>query len=122
MEAPETEPASIAEALTAAINAHDGNGALAWLAENAVLHTPDREPAKHIGKDQIRAWLQHDADHNISVEVEAFQVTRQTVTGTARVANDPLRSTGVRRVVGALEIVVQSGKITSFTFTPERGS
>ena len=41
-EALDTEPASVAAALTAAINAHDVEGALACFAENAVLHTPER--------------------------------------------------------------------------------
>lgn len=121
MEAPETEPASIAEVLTAAINAHDVNGALACFTENAVLHTPGRQPSKHVGKAQIRAWLQDDADHNISVEVNALQVTGETVTGKAQVANDALREMGIGQITGALEIVVQSGKITAFTFTPDQG-
>ncbi len=50
MEAPETEPVSIAETVTVAINAHDVDGALVCFAENAVLHTPGRQPSSTSGK------------------------------------------------------------------------
>lgn len=120
MDGPETGPLSIARAMTAAINAHDVDGALAYFAEDAVLHVPGQQPNTYVGKAQIRVWLQDDVDHNISVETEAVQVAGETVTGTARVANDALREGGVRHVTGALELVVQRGKISSFTFAPDR--
>ncbi len=121
MDAPETGPLSIARAMTAAINAHDVDGALAYFAADAVLHVPGQQPSTYVGKAQIRVWLQDDVDHNISVETEAVQVAGETVTGTARVANDALRDIDVGHVTGALEIVVQRGKIRSFRFAPDHG-
>lgn len=112
----EDGPLSITTGVTAAINAHDVDAALAYFAENAVLYVPDQQPSTHMGKDQIRAWLQDDADHNISVEVEDVRQGGDKVTAIATVANDPLRDLGIGHVTGKLEIVVQQGKISSFTF------
>jgi ketosteroid isomerase-like protein len=111
-----TDARSLTIELTAAINAHAVDAALAFFAEHAVVHVPDQQPTMHRGKDQIRAWLQDDAAHNISVALDQLQEAGDAVTARAKVANDPLREAGIGSVTGQLEIVVQQGRITSFTF------
>jgi LPXTG-motif cell wall-anchored protein len=112
-----TDPKSVFDGLHAAVNAHDVDAALAFFADNAVVQFPNQPPPNVFrGKTEIRAWLQGDADQNIQVQTEQFEVAGEKMTWIAKVDVDDLRPLGIT-IEGPVEAVVQNGKITSFTFT-----
>ena len=112
-----TDPEAVFNALHAAINAHDVDGALAFFADDAVVQFPNQPPPNVFrGKTEMRAWLQGDANQHIQVKTEQFKVAGDRMTWIAKVDVDDVRPLGIT-IEGPVEAVVQNGKITSFTFT-----
>jgi hypothetical protein len=112
-----TDPKSVFDGLHAAINAHDVDAALAFFADDAIVQFPNQPPPNVFrGKTEIRAWLQGDADQNIRVQTEQFEVAGDRMTWIGKVDVDDLRPLGIT-IEGPAEAVVQNGKIISFTFT-----
>jgi ketosteroid isomerase-like protein len=111
------DPAAVFNAFNTAVNAHDVEAAVAFFADDAVVQFPNQPPPNtYRGSAEIRAWLQADADQNISVQTEQVQVEGDRVSCLGKVDIDALRPLGIT-LVGPAEAVVQGGKITSFTFT-----
>jgi ketosteroid isomerase-like protein len=110
------DPATAFNAFNVAVNAHDVDAALALFAHDAVVQFPNQPPPNiYRGTAEIRAWLQADADQNISVQTEQIQVAGDRVTALGKADVDSLRPLGIT-LAGPVEAVVQDGKITSFTF------
>jgi ketosteroid isomerase-like protein len=115
--AQESDPMAVFNALHAAVNAHDVDAALALFAPDAVVQFPNQPPPNVFrGTQEIRAWLQGDADQHIQVTTSNVQVTGDRTTWDARVVGDDVRPLSIS-LDGSVEAVIQGGKITSFAFT-----
>ena len=112
-----TDPRAVFDAFHAAVNAHDVDAALAFFADDAVVEFPNQPPPNVFrGTQEIRAWLQGDADQNIAVQTENVQVAGEHITWTVRVDIADLRPLGIT-LVGSAEATVREGKFTTFSFT-----
>lgn len=108
---------AVFNAFNATVNAHNVDAALAFFAEDAVARFPNQPlPNLYTGKEEIRKWLSADAAQNIHVEASEVQVEEDKVTAVARVNVDDLRPQEIT-LEGAVEVTVQEGKITSFSYT-----
>lgn len=108
-----TDPAAVMDAYTAAINAHDVEAALAYVADDAVYNRPT---GQFTGKEQIRGFIESLIARNVRVElVGERQVQGDRVTWTSRVfLSDPENPDGPPlEIVNNSESVVQNGKIVS---------
>jgi hypothetical protein len=113
---------SIVNAFIAGENAHDVDGVTSLFADNAtvVLATGPLQ-----GTDQIRAWQQELADGHFSIQLTSpLNITGSKATYSVTVALDAFRQLGFASLDGTEDMVVENGKITSFTFafTPEAGA
>lgn len=123
--APEGEPAPVAlipeqvsvfDAFNAAVNAHEVDKQLSFFADDAVASFPNQpEPNRYAGKDEIRTWLETDADNKIHVETSGVKTSGDTVTATAKLTMADLPP-GMT-IEGTVKVTVQDGKIQTFTFT-----
>jgi hypothetical protein len=114
-----TDLPSIVNAFISGENAHDVNGVTALFASNAtvVLATGPLQ-----GTDQIKAWQQELANGHFSIVVTSpVNVSGNKADYTVTVALDTFRQLGLQSLDGTEEMVVDNGKITSFTFafTPD---
>ena len=107
---------AVFDAFNAAVNAHDGDLALSFFAEDAVARFPSQPPPNvNKGLDEIRTWLEDDIANNIHVEIENSNASGDSVKATAKVHVDDLPPD--LTLVGTVEVIVKDGKITSFTYT-----
>jgi len=97
------DPASVVKAFHEAANAKNVDAAIALLADDAVII---REENVITGKEQIRAWLQSEVDHNITYAASNFQVAGDKVTYTCKAFEN-----GRQIGEGIGEAIVQAGKI-----------
>jgi hypothetical protein len=110
------EPAAVFAAFNAAVNAHDVDGALGFFAAAAVAEFPNSPPPNMLaGTSEIRSWLEADSVQNIHVETDDVRTADNTVTATAQVATDELRTLGIM-LVGTVEVTVAQGKIVAFRY------
>jgi hypothetical protein len=110
------EPVGVFDAFNAAVNAHDVDQALSFFADDAIAQFPNQPPPNvYTGRDEIRTWLETDAQDNIHVEIENAKTAGDTVSATAKVAVDSLPPDLI--LVGTVEVTVKNGKITSFSYT-----
>lgn len=109
------DPAAVMEAYTAAINNHDVERALAFVADDAVYHRPTGE---FRGKAQIRTFIEDLVARNVRVEVVGERrVEGERVMWESRVfLNDPNNPNGPQlEIRNASESIVRDGKIVSHT-------
>src|SRR5690242_17062005 len=113
------DPASAVTAFIAGENAHNVDAVTALFAADATVSLATG-PLK--GTDQIRAWQQELADGHFSIEVTSpVTVSGTKADYTVTIALDTFRQLGLASLAGTEDMVVENGKITSFTFafTPE---
>ncbi|MDP9316323.1 MAG: nuclear transport factor 2 family protein [Chloroflexota bacterium] len=122
MDAPQTDPLAVVNAMTAAVSRQDSDAALTYFADAAVVHLPGQDTPTYTGKDEIRTWLTRDAGSHTQVQVDQARVVGDRVTGTAIVVDDTVRQLGLTHIAGPTEVVVQHGHITSLTFTLDDAS
>jgi hypothetical protein len=114
------EAVALVNALNDACNADDVDRALAFFADDAVVKTlppPPSGQAVWTGTEQVRAFLQWQADEHFHVASRNIQVTGNTITWDSTGAMDSFRRMGLESIEVAVEAVVQAGKITAFTGT-----
>ncbi len=110
-----TDPASVVTAFETALNAKNVDAAAAQFAPNAVIKSTSGTTT---GTDQIRAFLQTLVDQNFQFQVAGNrQVTGNTETHQAQVTSDQTRKLGTGPLDATATVVVDNGKITSFTVT-----
>ncbi len=117
-----TDALSVVTRFISAINAHDSDGVMALIADNAQFHFPGQGGPGLNGKAEVGAWLQDQIAQNIHVGVENLRVTGDSATFTSLLSLDVFRDMGVAPLDGATTILVQNGKITSFTFAMSQAS
>jgi len=114
------DPLTIANAWNDALNAGDIDGALAYLADEAVLTFIPPTPGTSgvlTGKGEIRAWYEAVvAAHGVGT-LSDCQVDGETLTCTDTYTDDDFAAMGVGSIVGEWVAVVRDGKIQSYTFT-----
>ncbi len=117
-----TDPSTLVNAFIAGENAHNVDAVTSLFADNAtvVLATGPLQ-----GTDQIRAWQQELSDGHFSIVVTSpLSTSGSKTTYSVTVALDTFRQLGFASLDGTEEMVVDNGKISSFTFafTPELGA
>jgi hypothetical protein len=109
------DPAAVMDAYTAAINAHDIEAALAFVADDAVYERPT---GQFKGKAEIRGFIEGLIARDVKVElIGERQVTGEQVRWTSHVSLlDPENPTGPRiDLMNNSHSTVQEGKITFHT-------
>lgn len=110
----------LVHALNDACNADDIARALACFAADALVQTLPPPPSGRAlwrGTEQVRAFLQWQADEHFHVTSHNIQVRGTTVTWDSAVSLASFRQLGLDPVAVAVEAVVRAGKISSFTGT-----
>ena len=107
-----TDPAAVMDAYTAAINAHDVEKALSYVADDAVYHRPAGD---FNGKGEIRGFIEGLIARNVKVEligqraVEGERVTWQSHVTLENPAQDIMNNS---------ESIVRNGKIVMHMAQP----
>jgi ketosteroid isomerase-like protein len=114
------DPLSVVEAWATALNAHDIDSALSYLAGDAVVTLVPAAPGTSgvfTGPEEIRGWYDGQAAGNATTTLSDCQVEGETVTCTDTYTDDGLQAMGVDFIDGAYVAVVRDGKIRSYVFT-----
>jgi LPXTG-motif cell wall-anchored protein len=116
--APATDPVSVAVAFEKAVGT-DVDTALALVADDAVLKitpAPQGTSGLWTGKDEVRQALQYSRQHMVNREITGSpQASGNQVTYMAMVSNDFFQMIGVSPVQFSTQVVVEDGKIKSYT-------
>jgi hypothetical protein len=113
-----SDPAAVVAAFENAVGS-DVETALGLLADDATLKIvppPQGTSGMAAGKEQLKQALQYAKEHAVKRQIAGTpQVQGNTVTYTAIVSNDVFARLGVAPVQFFTEVVVEGGKIRSFT-------
>jgi ketosteroid isomerase-like protein len=118
--AQEPDPMSTISAWVEALNAGDIDGALSYLADDAVVQILPPAPGTSgvfTGKEEVRGWYEAVVGQNGVTTLSDCQIEGETVTCVNTYAEDSFRSLGIDSVVGEWVAVVREGKLQSYTFT-----
>ena len=109
-----TDPAAVMDAYTAAINAHDVEKALSYVADDAVY---DRSVGGFNGKEEVRGFIEGLFARNVQVELIGERtVDGERVTWQSRVMIDDPENPGTRlEIINNSESIVRDGKIVKHT-------
>ena len=113
-----TDPAAVMDAYAAAINAHDVEKALSYVADDAVY---DRAVGGFNGKEEVRVFIESIIARNVQVSVVGErQVDGERVTWRSRVMLDDPENPGGPQIENNLnsESIVRNGKIVMHTARP----
>jgi hypothetical protein len=108
-------PAAVMDAYAAAINAHDVEKALSYVADDAVY---DRSAGNFNGKDEVRTFVEGIIGRNVQVSVVGErQVDGERVSWKSQVMlDDPENPNGPQlKILLNSESIVRNGKIVSHT-------
>jgi hypothetical protein len=109
----QADPASVARALIDAENRHDVEGAVALFAPGAVVvHATGTLTTTA----EIRQWQTELAEGNFRAEIGTPAVTGDRVTFTGDVFLNSFRALGIDKLDATWELIVQQGKVNTFTF------
>lgn len=106
----------VAQAFTAALNAHDVDGLVDLFTDEDGGPTLTADRYAWL-KSEIRLWAQLQADANILVEAYEYRVTDEGITWNADVYRDDWIAVGVTALAVTNSIWVHNGKIAQFTQT-----
>ena len=119
--AQETDPVDMLMAWLDAQNAGDVDAALAFLADDAfiTLVPPPMEGHDGVfrGKEEIRAWWENLRSLNGVGTVSDCQVEGETVTCLLTYTDDSLQALGLDSIDNEFVVIVQEGKIQTYTAT-----
>jgi ketosteroid isomerase-like protein len=119
--AQETDPVSIITAWIDAQNAGDVDASLALLADDTyiTLVPPPMEGHDGVfrGKEEIRAWWENLSGLNGTGTVSDCQVDGETVTCLLNYTDDSLIALGLDSIDNEFVVIVQEGKIQTYTAT-----
>jgi hypothetical protein len=109
-----TDPASVVAAFDTALNAGNVEATLALFAEDGVVRT---QSGTYTGQAQLRALFTEQVGEHIRFDTADRHVVGDTETHTGTVSRDDWRRLGIAWLDATAEVVVQAGKIRSFTVT-----
>jgi hypothetical protein len=116
-----TDPAAVANALIAAENSGDVEGAVALFHPDAVVNDAN---GQRVGTEAIREWQVGLAANHFRADIQPPEVEGQTVTFDGALAFDPFRNLGLDSLDATWVLEVDGGRVRTFTFafTPESGA
>jgi hypothetical protein len=109
-----TDPGSVVRAFDEALNAGNVEATLALFAPDAVVRTQNQT---YTGTAQLRSLFMELVAQNINFDSGDHRVSGDTETHTATVSRDDWRRLGLAWLDATASVVVQGGKIRSFTVT-----
>jgi len=119
--AQEPDPMPVINAWLEALNAGDIDGALSYLADDAVVTiVPPPEPGASgvfTGKEEIRGWSQGIVEEHGVTTLSDCQVDGETVTCVNIFTGDYFTSMGIDSAVAEWVAVVRDGKLQSYSWT-----
>jgi hypothetical protein len=118
--AQETDPMSVIDAWVAALNAGDIDGALSYLADDAVVTIVPPAPGTSgvfAGKGEVRGWYEGIVGEHGVTTLSDCQADGETVTCVNTYTGDSFTSMGIDSVVGEWVAVVRDGKLQSYSWT-----
>jgi len=111
--AQKTDPESVLRAIFDALNNRDVDGALALVADDAVIIV-DQFVSR--GKGEMRNWWEGITAVNAFTQASNFQVDGDKATWSATVSIDPWRALGLPPLDHTCEGIVQEGLLKSYSF------
>jgi hypothetical protein len=108
------DPVAVVEALIAAENALDVEGAVACFAEGAVVTLPTGVLTT---QDEIRAWQAGLAAGHFHADIGPIEVDGDRARFSGTVGFDPFRGMGIDAMGSEWDLTVGVGGITAFTYT-----
>ena len=119
--AQEADPLSMITAWHDAMNAYNADAALAFLADDAYIQLvpPPMEGHDGVfrGKEEIRAWWENLYSLNSASTVSNCQVDGETVACLLNYTDDGLTALGLDSIDNDFVVIVQDGKIQTYTAT-----
>ncbi|MCL7454509.1 MAG: nuclear transport factor 2 family protein [Anaerolineae bacterium] len=112
--AQETDPVTIVNDWTAALNAGDVDAALSYLGDDVQI-TPS-PGMTFTGKEEVRGWYEGLVAANSQNTLGDCTVDGENVTCDLVFTNDDFQAAGIASVDGELVLVVRDGKIRTYTF------
>ncbi len=116
---PPLEPESVVKQYYAALNSRKANDAIKLFAQDAVylqVTTPDATMAIRRG-DWIAMSIEAQLKEHIKAEPCDFQVMGDKIACLVKVSTDHWRQTGLAPIEEMADVIIQDGKIKSFTTT-----
>ena len=114
------DPLSVINALDTTLNAQNIDGALALVADDAVVRSPPQPGATGVyeGKAAVQTYLAGIVAQHIHFDLAApRQVVGERVTWLNNTSIDPWRTLGIAPLQGQGDATVRGGKIASLTIT-----
>ncbi len=114
------DPLSIVDAWVAALNAGDIDGALSYVADDAVVTIVPPQPGTSgvfTGKGEIRGWYETIVGEHGVTTLSDCQVDGETVTCVNTYAADSITAMGLDSLVAEWVAVVRDGKLQSYSWT-----
>ena len=118
--AQEPDPMSIVNAWVAALNASDIDGALSYVADDAVVTIVPPAPGTsgvYTGKEEIRGWYEGIVGEHGMTTLSDCQVDGETVTCVNIYTGDSFTAMGIDSVVAEWVALVRDGKFQSYSWT-----
>jgi hypothetical protein len=121
LHAQEADEVSMITSWHDAMNARNADAALAFLADDAYIQLvpPPMEGHDGVfrGKEEIRAWWENLYSLNGASTVSNCQVEGETVTCLLNYTDDSLKALGLDSIDNEFVVIVQEGKIQTYTAT-----
>ena len=118
--AQEPDPMSIVNAWLAALNAGDIDGALSYVADDAVVTIVPLQPGTSgvfTGKEEIRGWYRTIVGEHGVTTLSDCHVDGETVTCVNTYAADSITAMGLDSLVAEWVAVLRDGKFQSYSWT-----
>ena len=118
--AQESDPLSVVNAWVAALNAGDIDGALSYVADDAVVTIVPPAPGTSgvfTGKEEIRGWYEAIVGEHGVTTLSDCQVDGETVTCVNTYTADSITAMGLDSLVAEWVAVVRDGKLQSYSWT-----
>jgi ketosteroid isomerase-like protein len=118
--AQEPDPMSIVNAWVAALNAGDIDGALSYVADDAVVTIVPPSPGTSgvfTGKEEIQGWYETIVGEHGVTTLSDCQVDGEAVTCVNTYAADSITAMGLDSLVAEWVAVVRDGKLQSYSWT-----
>ena len=115
--AQETDPAEVVTAMADALNAGDVEATMVLFTDDAiikVLYGDARPPSSHVGREQVRAFMEKIVAGNFKIQVEILQVLGDIAVTRTKTWMDKTIQLGIAPLDYIEIYIIQDGKIKGF--------